>query len=1136
MRPFFLILVFAEFILHAWAAGAALPVCDSPRYRQALSAAPLKAYGFCTKFTKQQVHTAYPSFLFKKCTTTKQPASKLDSALSAACTGFFKGINKPTGIKTTKAGPRTTAPPKTTGSKPTAPKTSGRRTTSPSKPKSSSKKGTKPTSRSTSSKKLAPAPTATLIPVLNINNNASDLKNLVPQDSSALYYAERSYLTNPYLVKLFAEMEVNFTYPTVLVENSKFLTNLECSTTMKADNLAGTLEFSVTSRDAFRIVKNTWTDLKNLVIVFNGDDCEKTTNNTRSYWLGYADTINWIDSSNAGYIRFVGDEILLQQGIANASLVWGTYGMTNSTGVKPTGLNNTALCGKNFNADAIKSAVPAINPCKGSFDDALDERIGYSYHPSLKRQADTKSLLFNAFSHPNIVVRFAANKKTTAKRSVKGHHLDRRGIGDFFNDVGNAFEEAGDGIVSVANVVTSAVTSAASEVGDAATKAASEVASKVTDAVNAVETIANKVADKLVGVAEEVKHELEGISNEIVVGVKEFGDDVVKAAEKVGEVAVNTVEEVEDLINNFEPSASGTMNVNLAPTKLEDSPWGEAYVLYRYPSNKGSRSEDLEARQLSKKVTAYCVDCGVHATAKYYGSAKFSIADGVTKMEFGLDGALDFGINIGIDASAKYDMPQQKFNLIPPKGIPYFEIPGIFVAGPVLSLAVTLDAEIHAYGRILAGASISIPNFSAKFDMVDTSNSYAKGFDKIDVKKYFAADGEIGASATLGLPFSIGVGIVIPPVKYDKQVKIVNTPALKAEAAFKGSISFGDGSPLPKTDPGYCPNGFSWALSFSNNLVLNVFDLYEYPIAGYNPPPFLQECYPIGGSSTSQFAALDGTSILAKNTTSTKAAPRPDAFVDRNYTSSASTTGKISDVVGKTYGVNLRDASGKLALVSALDGNLYMQKASGGATFFQLAKDASSLWVDDASKAAYVSSRALVTDDRDRGFFVFPASLAAFQVSRIRMASVDTIPDGASQTVLGYGDLDGSSVTPETFFFTDPAGPVSAFYPIGCVVTDAQNRNLTKVFAVASLDAGIAALNSNKPQIVGAVTGGLVRQCAFLGFAATTTPNPNPTDPVSIIMAQAKKLADLAKLNANNLIKDILDKFANAVKLGKLRR
>ena len=117
-------------------------------------------------------------------------------------------------------------------------------------------------------------------------------------------------------------MNVSFSYPTVVVDSTHFLTNMVCHLSSNAsDQTAGTLVYQVETKEAYDVIDETWPREKDLVLVTQGEDCERTENGTRAYFLGYLNSLSWSDEEHKGMVEFFGDEILLEEGITDADKV-----------------------------------------------------------------------------------------------------------------------------------------------------------------------------------------------------------------------------------------------------------------------------------------------------------------------------------------------------------------------------------------------------------------------------------------------------------------------------------------------------------------------------------------------------------------------------------------------------------------------------------------------------------------------------------------------------------------------------------------------------------------------------------------------------------------------------------------------
>ena len=245
--------------------------------------------------------------------------------------------------------------------------------------------------------------------------------------------------------------------------------------------------------------------------------------------------------------------------------------------------------------------------------------------------------------------------------------------------------------------------------------------------------------------------------------------------------------------------ASADIPINVGPSKLVDSPWGRALQMY----NKQKESKN---GKVQGSVALYCVDCGVQGQVQLNGQVRWTIADGLTQANAGLNGNIAAALKLGIDANVAFD-DKLTYPILSVPVPPGFSIPKLFTVGP----QVTLDAEvalgITLAGQVLAGVKMSIPNFSANLDLVDGSKSVSSGFTHT-YDKTFEAKAAISARAAFGLPLGIGLGIDIPPINFRKTAALYDKPYIEATMNYSGSTTSEgiDGN-------NNCLNGIAYAIN-----------------------------------------------------------------------------------------------------------------------------------------------------------------------------------------------------------------------------------------------------------------------------------------------------------------------------------
>lgn len=269
---------------------------------------------------------------------------------------------------------------------------------------------------------------------------------------------------------------------------------------------------------------------------------------------------------------------------------------------------------------------------------------------------------------------------------------------------------------------------------------------------------------------------------------------VSQAAKVIARVVVTVVE------TPISAAISKTFGIQIGPSNLVSSPWGSAYQLYHKAgaSDSGAASGD---------VTIYCVNCGVSGSVSIGGSASLNIIHGLTAAQVGVTGNIAAGLQLGLDTNAQISQISQTFRTqIASTGLPGFSVPGIFIIGPIITLEAEMDLSVTAQGLLLVGATMSIPNFSAHLDLVNNKNTLSTGFTP-QFQKVFNASGQISASAAIGLPLSIGIGIEAPLIKFKKVVALTNTPSVAVSAVYRASSS----------NRAACNNGIAYSLASSSS-------------------------------------------------------------------------------------------------------------------------------------------------------------------------------------------------------------------------------------------------------------------------------------------------------------------------------
>lgn len=443
----------------------------------------------------------------------------------------------------------------------------------------------------------------------------------------------------------------------------------------------------------------------------------------------------------------------------------------------------------------------------------------------------------------------------------------------------------------------------------------------------------------------------------------------------------------------------------------------------------------------------------------------------ITQGNAGIDGNINAGLNLGLAAEASYTSEFEKN--IATAGFPAFSIPNVIVVGPEVALDVTLGFNITASGQVLAGASMSIPSFSANLDLVDSSQSYATGFTP-QFGTQFSVSGEIKAAASLGLPLTIGIGLDLVPLNIRKLISVTNEPSLDASASYSYSSDGG----------GDCNNGVEYSIALADDTRLDFFGLKEIDLFNYKPPDLVSGCKLLGSAPST---SLDVPSMLLAHrkrqdnpTTDIPGGDEPNDDNPSNYNATDST---YSDMLANADAEEDADTSNSTALNT--DGFVYSTIPDLSGQYLLLATPNGSFHLASASDSAATDpgltfasyDNVTVSDDADRILHYYPDLMAAFGVSRFRISGSDAIPKTAEIITLVPFNYDDDDATPGVLMAADTAGNV--FYTVACNI----RGQVSKLFLANNPDEGVKTLEREDLQFI--VTGGVVSNCTYVPLAGS---------------------------------------------------
>lgn len=330
------------------------------------------------------------------------------------------------------------------------------------------------------------------------------------------------------------------------------------------------------------------------------------------------------------------------------------------------------------------------------------------------------------------------------------------------------------------------------------------------------------------------------------------------------------------------------------------SPWGYAYKVFQYIPKNPSAADTAKAKQKSHEkdmlpnnfgdkpgVAFYCKDCGIKAFFTVSGTVHFSLLHGFSDGQLKATGDFYAGINIGMHAVyiIKKKLGQKK---LLHKGFPGFEIPGIIIVGPELSVDAEASIEVKAEGQLLVGANMTMPNAVAVLSLTDSKKSYQSGWTP-QYTKTFQAHGEIAAGLVFELPIGLAFGVSMFSGKFKKQVAVVNTPSLEFEAKMEVNysttkVTYPNGTEVYITSPSdpaslfgseECP-GIGLEVSIQDKLDADLFGVRGYRL-WHTSVPVAEACITLWTRPTDAPSSTVTTAGNSVTTTGLSSTPTPSS-------------------------------------------------------------------------------------------------------------------------------------------------------------------------------------------------------------------------------------------------------------------
>ncbi|PTB41827.1 hypothetical protein M441DRAFT_46936 [Trichoderma asperellum CBS 433.97] len=641
---------------------------------------------------------------------------------------------------------------------------------------------------------LEAQPTATLKPLAPPNLGLAGTDPITPQAVAQLWFGSLSPASNSSNATTFPTVRVNvtFTYPSVIIDNSVDIINIQCN------SQSLTAKFNTTA--AYNTAKTSWAAAKgsanSLIIITAAPGCSSDGH----YVYFVAKSIAFDNASNSvtcsGDIESVAD-IATEVGVDMGSL---------SSSSPSTGSELEATYGCMSPSSADIDGLPAIY-CGPDFDERLDDYLGYY-------SGDESDL--------NAGYTSSSGTRSNTTEPLYDRQSER------------AATQAVTTVVKVVAPVLQHVESAAEELAQEAEQTIGEIAS---DQLAFVEAMAKN-------------------------------DEALAVFLATG---------------NYVNSFNIPFNMGPPPVMLDTSPWGEGFKFYEWTPDKGGEFWDAQEAAIDKikgvilgdadpepSIELWCVNCGVNGNFKVTGSFHYTIASGLTEGQIVMQGNLNAGLFLGLNAFAEWD-PTKEYDFVT-EGLPGFAIPDIISVGPSLALGISVDLDIQAVGQYLVGASLTWPALSATLDFVHHANSQQSGWVP-RVGDRVQADGSLTVSSTLGLPITLGFGINVLNGKYSKEIKLVDTPGIQAKLEYDFTNELTNGS-FNSTPQDGC-YGIAWDIGLVNSVVLDLSDLDEgtYTLEQWDGPVFASGCI---GELAPSATSTASTGVATATSTSTPPPHYPD--------------------------------------------------------------------------------------------------------------------------------------------------------------------------------------------------------------------------------------------------------------------
>lgn len=352
-------------------------------------------------------------------------------------------------------------------------------------------------------------PTA-LLPVIPSTTDTSGIGNLDPTTSGNSTYTENG-VTDATIQHLFAVVEANYSYPTVILPEISSVSDVDCA--------PNGLLIKFNNTRAYNYAVERWTPYNNgtgFLLVTDTLACSTADVGQRGYWL-----VNSMTFDNSSKIIYVdADEIGVSDAFNNIHVIWGTHVPVDAKPTPDITINGTMLLGPDTANSTVNmytqyTSLTCVNPpasylglpaaaCGPDFDLILDAKLGTI------NVNDVAAM--NRFS-PNLGDMIALSKSIgeatggayglpptkRALKDLRGRRIAKRG---FFKNLWNGVKAVVNKVVDIAGDIRRAAEDLARRVAEQARQLAERVAAEA-------RRIAAEVAARAAAAAEALKRAAE---------------------------------------------------------------------------------------------------------------------------------------------------------------------------------------------------------------------------------------------------------------------------------------------------------------------------------------------------------------------------------------------------------------------------------------------------------------------------------------------------------------------------------------------------------------------------------------------------------------------------------------------------